>query len=73
MAAAVSAEQPLGRTSMRVACNLLARLWQGLLASIDGKKKMSTMEKSRHDWGNFKDKQDDKTRVPPLAHPSATL
>ena len=35
---------------------------QGLLASIDGKKKMSTMEKSRHDWGNFKDKQDDHTR-----------
>ena len=35
---------------------------QGLLASIDGKKKMSTMEKSRHDWGNFKEKQDDQTR-----------
>uniref|UniRef100_A0A7S2IG15 BCNT-C domain-containing protein n=1 Tax=Haptolina brevifila TaxID=156173 RepID=A0A7S2IG15_9EUKA len=35
---------------------------QGLLASIDGKKKLSTMEKSRHDWGNFKDKQDEHTR-----------
>ena len=27
-----------------------------------GKKKMSTMEKSRHDWGNFKSKQDEATR-----------
>jgi len=35
---------------------------QGLLASLDGKKKMSTMEKSRHDWGNFKSKQDEATR-----------
>ena len=30
---------------------------QGLLANIDGgKKKMSTMEKSRLDWGGFKEK-----------------
>jgi hypothetical protein len=35
---------------------------QGLLASIDGKKKMSTMEKSRHDWNGFKSKQDQDTR-----------
>ena len=35
---------------------------QGLLASIDGKKKMSTMDKSRHDWGAFKSTQDDHTR-----------
>ena len=35
---------------------------QGLLASIDGKKKMSTMEKSRHDWGNYKGAQDEQTR-----------
>ncbi len=34
----------------------------GLLASIDGKKKMSTMEKSRHDWGSFKSKQDEQTK-----------
>ena len=34
----------------------------GLLASIDGgKRKMSTMEKSRHDWGAFKEKQDEAT------------
>jgi hypothetical protein len=36
---------------------------QGLLASLDGKKKMSTLEKSRHDWGSFKEKQDDQTRA----------
>jgi hypothetical protein len=36
---------------------------QGLLASLDGKKKMSTMEKSRRDWGGFKDKQDEQTRA----------
>ncbi|EOD37658.1 hypothetical protein EMIHUDRAFT_225234 [Emiliania huxleyi CCMP1516] len=30
--------------------------------SLVGKKKMSTMEKSRHDWGNFKSKQDEATR-----------
>ena len=35
---------------------------QGLLASIDGKKKMSTMEKSRHDWGNAKEKMDEQSR-----------
>jgi len=35
---------------------------QGLLASIDGKKKMSTMEKSKHDWQGFKEKQDETTR-----------
>jgi len=35
---------------------------QGLLASIDGKKKMSTMEKSKLDWGSFKDGQDEHTR-----------
>ena len=34
---------------------------QGLLASIDGKKKLSTMEKSRHDWGNYKESQDEHT------------
>ena len=34
----------------------------GLLAGIDGKKKMTAMEKSRHDWAGFKDKQDDQTR-----------
>ena len=34
---------------------------QGLLASIDGKKKMSTMEKSKLDWGSFKDGQDEHT------------
>ena len=34
----------------------------GLLASIDGKKKMSTMEKSRHDWGQWKETQDETTR-----------
>jgi tryptophanyl-tRNA synthetase len=32
------------------------------LASLDGKKKMSTMEKSRHDWGQYKSKADEKTR-----------
>lgn len=37
---------------------------QGLLASIDGKKKLSTMEKSKHDWGQFKDKQDEHTCAP---------
>lgn len=36
---------------------------QGLLASLDGKKKMSTMEKSRHDWGSYKEKQDEQTRT----------
>merc|ERR1712228_443718 len=36
---------------------------QGLLATLDGKKKMSTMEKSRHDWGRYKDNQDDSTRA----------
>jgi hypothetical protein len=35
---------------------------QGLLASIDGKKKLSTMEKSRHDWGQAKEKLDVHTR-----------
>ena len=30
-------------------------------ASLDGKKKMSTMEKSRHDWGNYKERQDETT------------
>ena len=35
---------------------------QGLLASIDGKKKLSTMEKSRHDWGQAKEKLDVNTR-----------
>ena len=35
---------------------------QGLLASIDGKKKLTTMEKSRHDWGQYKDSVDDQTR-----------
>ena len=34
----------------------------GLLAGIDGKKKMTAMEKSRHDWAGFKDKQDEQTR-----------
>ena len=34
----------------------------GLLASIDGKKKMTAMEKSRHDWNGFKEKQDEQTR-----------
>ena len=34
----------------------------GLLASIDGKKKMTAMEKSRHDWAGFKEKQDEQTR-----------
>mmetsp|Transcript_2361 Transcript_2361/g.6325 ORF Transcript_2361/g.6325 Transcript_2361/m.6325 type:complete len:181 (+) Transcript_2361:1-543(+) len=34
---------------------------QGLLATIDGKKKMTTMEKSKHDWANFKSTQDDHT------------
>jgi len=34
----------------------------GLLSQIDGKKKMSTMEKSRHDWSGYKDKQDEHTR-----------
>jgi len=34
---------------------------QGLLASLDGKKKMSTMEKSKHDWNRFKSSQDDHT------------
>ena len=35
---------------------------QGLLSELGGKKKMSTMEKSRHDWGGFKSKQDEHTR-----------
>ena len=35
---------------------------QGLLANLDGKKKMSTMEKSKFDWGNAKSKMDDQTR-----------
>lgn len=35
---------------------------QGLLASIDGKRKLSTMEKSRHDWGQAKEKLDVHTR-----------
>jgi hypothetical protein len=35
---------------------------QGLLATLDGKKKMSTMEKSRHDWGQFKAGADEHTR-----------
>ena len=34
----------------------------GLLAGIDGKKKMTAMEKSRHDWNGFKEKQDEQTR-----------
>ena len=34
---------------------------QGLLASLDGKKKMTTMEKSKYDWNNFKSTQDDHT------------
>ena len=38
---------------------------EGLLASIDGgsKKKMTTIEKSRHDWGNYKEKLDESTRT----------
>ena len=35
---------------------------QGLLASLDGKKKMSTMEKSKFDWGNAKSKMDEQSR-----------
>ena len=35
---------------------------QGLLASLDGKKKMSTMEKSKHDWGSAKGKMDEQSR-----------
>uniref|UniRef100_A0A7S3EWP2 BCNT-C domain-containing protein n=1 Tax=Haptolina ericina TaxID=156174 RepID=A0A7S3EWP2_9EUKA len=34
---------------------------QGLLANLDGKKKMTTMQKSAHDWNAFKSKQDDET------------
>eukprot|EP00965_Chrysotila_dentata_P146869 4848931-Pleurochrysis_carterae.AAC.1 len=40
---------------------LLRHCASGLLATLDGKKKMTTMEKSRHDWGNFKEKQDEST------------
>ncbi|KAL3927697.1 MAG: hypothetical protein SGPRY_002707 [Prymnesium sp.] len=36
---------------------------QGLLASLDGKKKMSTMEKSKYDWNTFKNTQDEQTLV----------